>query len=53
MTHEMPLTATMGEAWVIEIKHPREIIANQLSKQRLLPGERALSRTSNSATAAP
>jgi arylformamidase len=46
---EMPLTATIGEARVIEIKHPREITADELSKQHLLPGERVLFRTSNSA----
>jgi arylformamidase len=45
---EMPLTATMGEARVIEIEHPREITADELSKHRLLPGERVLFRTSNS-----
>jgi arylformamidase len=46
---EMRLTATMGEARVIEIEHPREITANELSKYRLLPGEQVLFRTSNSA----
>lgn len=44
----MPLTATMGEARVIEIEHPREITPDELSKHRLLPGERVLFRTSNS-----
>jgi len=43
---EMPLTATMGEAGVIEIEHPREITVDELSKYRLLPGERVLFRTS-------
>ncbi len=45
---DMPLTATMGEARVIEIEHPREITADELGKHRLLPGERVLFRTSNS-----
>jgi len=45
---EMPLTATMGEARVIQIEHPREITAGELSKHRLEPGERVLLRTSNS-----
>ena len=45
---QMPLTATMGEARVIEIEHPREITAGELSKHALLPGERVLFRTSNS-----
>jgi arylformamidase len=45
---QMPLTATMGEARVIQIEHPREITAGELSKHRLLPGERVLFRTSNS-----
>jgi arylformamidase len=44
----MPLTATMGEARVIEIEHPREVTADALSMHRLLPGERVLFRTSNS-----
>jgi len=46
---EMPLAATMGEARVIEIEHPREITADELSRHRLLRGERVLFRTSNSA----
>jgi arylformamidase len=45
---EMPLTATMGEARVIEIEHPREITADELRKHGLQPGERVLFRTSNS-----
>src|ERR1700745_2691585 len=46
---EMPLTATMGEAQVIEIEHPREITAGEIGKHRLQAGERVLFRTSNSA----
>jgi arylformamidase len=46
---EMPLNATMGEARVIEIEHPREITADEIGKHRLQAGERVLFRTSNSA----
>jgi arylformamidase len=45
---EMPLTATMGEARVIEIEHPREITVRELAKHGLRAGERILFRTSNS-----
>jgi len=45
---EMPLTATMGEARVIEIEHQREITTEELRKHELRPGERVLFRTSNS-----
>jgi arylformamidase len=45
---EMPLTATMGEARVIQIDGPGEITADELRKHRLQPGERVLFRTSNS-----
>ena len=45
---EMPLTATMGEARVIEIENPREITVGELSRHGLQPGERVLFRTSNS-----
>jgi arylformamidase len=45
---EMPLTATVGEARVIEIEHPREIMAGELGRHRLQAGERVLFRTSNS-----
>ena len=45
---EMPLTATMGEARVIEIEDPREITAGELAKHGLRAGERILFRTSNS-----
>jgi arylformamidase len=44
----MPLTATMGEARVIQIDDPREITADELRKHRLRTGERVLFRTSNS-----
>ena len=45
---EMPLSATMGEARVIEIVGPREITAQELRKHEPQPGERLLFRTSNS-----
>ena len=45
---EMPLTATMGEARVIQIDDPREVTVDELRKHRLQPGERVLFRTSNS-----
>jgi arylformamidase len=45
---EMPLSATMGEARVIEIEHSREITADELRKHEPQPGERILFRTSNS-----
>lgn len=45
----MPLAATMGEARVVEIEHPREIMAGELRKHGLPAGERVLFRTSNSA----
>jgi arylformamidase len=46
---EMPLTATMGEARVIEIEHPREITAAELHRHRPEAGERVLFKASNSA----
>ena len=46
---EMPLTATMGAARVIEIAHPRQITAEELRGHKLRAGERVLFRTSNSA----
>lgn len=45
---EMPLTATMGEARVVEIDDPLEITAGELRKHDLRTGERVLFRTSNS-----
>jgi len=45
---EMPLTATMGPARVIEITDPREITADELRGHSLQAGERVLFRTSNS-----
>jgi arylformamidase len=45
---EMPLTATMGQARVIQIDDPREITADELRRHDLQPGERILFRTSNS-----
>lgn len=45
---EMPLTATMGEARVLEIDNPREITATELARHELRSGERVLFRTSNS-----
>jgi arylformamidase len=46
---EMPLAATMGEARVVEIEHPREITVGELRKYSLQAGERVLFRTPNSA----
>jgi arylformamidase len=46
---EMPLTATMGEARVIEIEHPSQITVGEIRRHRLQAGERVLFRTSNSA----
>ena len=43
------LTATMGQARVIQIEHPREITADEIRQHRLQAGERVLFRTSNSA----
>jgi len=45
---EMPLTATMGPARVIEITHPREITVEELRPHALAVGERVLFKTSNS-----
>jgi arylformamidase len=45
---QMPLTATMGKARVIEIEHPREVTVGELRGHRLRAGERVLFRTSNS-----
>ena len=45
---EMPLTATMGEARVIEIADPHEITLEELAPHDLRPGERVLFRTLNS-----
>ncbi len=45
---EMPLTATMGAARVIEITHPRQVTADELRGHSLRAGERVLLRTSNS-----
>jgi arylformamidase len=45
---EMPLTATMGPARVIEIADPSQITADELRGHSLLAGERVLFRTSNS-----
>lgn len=45
---QMPLTATMGEARVIQTDDPREITVGELRTHRLQPGERVLFRTSNS-----
>jgi arylformamidase len=46
---EMPLTATMGPARVIEITDPRQVTAGELRGHALRAGERVLFRTSNSA----
>jgi arylformamidase len=45
---EMPLTAMMGPARVIEITHPREITVGELGPHALQAGERVLFKTSNS-----
>ena len=45
---EMPFTATMGEARVIEIADPRRITADELLQHGLGAGERVLFRTTNS-----
>ncbi len=45
---EMPLTATMGPARVIQIGHPREITVGEIRQHPLQAGERVLFRTSNS-----
>jgi len=44
----MPLTATMGEARVIEIDDPHEITVDELRPHELHAGERVLFRTLNS-----
>jgi arylformamidase len=44
----MPLSATIGEARVIEIVHPNEVTEEELRDHELRPGERILLRTSNS-----
>jgi arylformamidase len=45
---EMPLTATMGEARVVEITDPRQVTTGELRQQPLRAGERVLFRTANS-----
>jgi arylformamidase len=45
---EMPLSATMGEARVVQIEDPKEITAEELARHGLRAGERVLFRTSNS-----
>ena len=45
---QMPLSATMGEARVIEIADPREVTAAELERHGLQAGERILLRTGNS-----
>ena len=47
---EMPLAATMGEAQVIQIEHPREITAGEVRQHGLQAGERVLFRTSAAGT---
>ncbi len=46
---EMPLTATMGAARVIEIENPRQVTADELRRHELMRGERVLFKTQNSA----
>jgi arylformamidase len=45
---QMPLSATMGEARVIEIVNAREVTSSELQSHDLQPGERVLLRTENS-----
>jgi arylformamidase len=45
---EMPLTATMGEARVIEIADPNQVTVDELRAHQLRSGERVLFRTINS-----
>jgi arylformamidase len=45
---EMPLAATMGEARVVEISHPRQVTVEELRSHALRAGERVLFRTANS-----
>jgi arylformamidase len=45
---QMPLSATMGEARVIEIADPREVTASELQSHDVQAGERVLLRTANS-----
>lgn len=45
---EMPLSATIGEARVIEIADPTQITPDELYEHDLRPGERVLFRTINS-----
>ena len=45
---QMPLTATVGPARVIEIKDPESIRVPELKPHRLKPGERLLFKTRNS-----
>lgn len=45
---DMPLSATIGEARVIEIDDPHEISPEELRRHRLRSGERILFRTANS-----
>jgi arylformamidase len=45
----MPLTATMGDARVIEIEDPVQITTEEIGEHRLQAGERILFRTTNSA----
>ena len=45
---EMPLTATMGEARVIEIADPHEVTVDELLPHDVQAGERVLFRTANS-----
>jgi arylformamidase len=46
---EMPLTATIGQARVIEIRDPESIKPDELDPHRLQRGERILFKTRNSA----
>lgn len=50
---DMPLTATIGEARVIEIADREMITVNELSKYPIASGERVLFKTANSARSWP
>lgn len=46
--HEMPWTATIGLAQVIEIHHPEAITLEELRRHAIRPGARLLFKTNNS-----
>jgi arylformamidase len=46
--HEMPLTATIGRAQIIEIHNPDAITLEELRRHAIRPGDRLLFKTKNS-----